>query len=93
MDSYGILYDDGMVYYHNVPGELEKELEARDMSFEFIGLGPYGQYFVYFGDGSIAIGGIDDKKRHALSHIEGKIRRIVFGGTNMCVAHDTPLSS
>lgn len=85
--SHAVLFNDGIVSYHNVPRELEKSLQTRE-KVDFISLGPCGQYFLRFQDGSFKVGGIDDNKLSSLVRIEEAVREIVFGGTNVSVRHD-----
>ncbi len=91
--SFVVVYENGDIAWREIPKQLKKSFAGREKSqskSDYISLGPGGEFFVRFKDGSIQYGGMSSEIVKALKEIKGSIREVTFGGDNSFLARYNP---
>ncbi len=89
-ESFLVLYEDGAAW-GNIPKGLEEAINnehTRDTSLLYVSMGPQGQYFARFGDGSFAAGGLNQDEERVLYGCGRDIRVVCFGAGGMIVRYN-----
>lgn len=83
-NSYVVMYKKGTIMYCNIPEKLEFYMRQYTKSKkrwpDFISMGPSGQFFIRFTDGTWKCGGMDEKDEDYLYRISGVVREVSFCG-------------
>lgn len=89
-ESFIVLYEDGAAW-GDIPKGLEDTINSehtRDTTMVYVSLGPHGQYFARFGDGSFVAGGLNHDEERVLYGCGRDIRQVVFGAGGMIIRYN-----
>lgn len=84
--GYYILWEDGCDEWNGVPVDLHNQLNGRQKSLpgvEFLAIGPEGEWFVRFLDGSWKVRLVTDGCTNAIEELQAQgcdVLKVVFGG-------------
>jgi len=93
--EYCIIYKDGSCKYADVPSQLEAKLRTprpKKAPIAAVNLGPEGEWFISFADGTWEMGGCSDSLHDKVDSIVksgAQIRLIVFGANDAWVVRHT----